>query len=321
MKKSFTILVFVLAGSWIARGQILYSENFNGGTHSFALNTSEIGSTSNGYNKWVVNDSYAGATIIPTICGFPTIITIPSTPWEPAAVAGNPTSRYLHITSIAADTSGVDNCNFVAPDSVCNFNESYFAKMGVDINTTGQSSVAISFWWLCLGDTGKCYGELYFSTDGGINWTPSISPIAKYDMTPSWHWQQISESIFLNQPTLRFGFRFVSAYSLVATDPSFGIDDVIIGPATGIAELIHENYSLAPNPCTSSTQISFTSNENKKLTCALYNLLGEKLKEETWRVEAGENHFTLSTENLPRGVYLLRIGDEKETSGKLLVVE
>ena len=89
-----------------------------------------------------------------------------------------------------------------------------------------------------------------------------------------------------------------------------------------IHEIVFDNnFSLSPNPCTSSTQISFTSSENKKLTCSLYNLLGEKLKEETRIVQVGENHFTLNTENLPRGVYLLRIGNEKETEGRLLVVE
>jgi len=224
MKKQLLLLVSLLAVSLQYGQTTLYSENFNGATHTFTLNTSDVSSVTNGYNLWVVNNSYSGGSFNEPCFGFST--SVGNTPNQPGAITGSPSSNYLHIVNQAAQSAGISNANFLASDGgmLCNNNQNYFAKMTNDISTLGYTNVTFSCYYLCSGSS-TTYGELYYSTDGGATWLLQLGNI--YNVSS---WQSLSQTNFNwdNQATLRFGFRFVNNSSFSASDPPLAVDEIII---------------------------------------------------------------------------------------------
>jgi hypothetical protein len=241
---------FALAGLFLSASTFaqttLYSENFNGGTHTFTLNTADVSSGGTN-NTWLVNNSYTGGSGSLVCMGFPFSFTIGNTPNQPAAISGNPMSNYLHICSAAAISSGVTNANYLAADGFCNFDEYYFAKMSNDISTTGMTSVGISFWWMC-GGAPEAYGEVYYSTDGGTNWNPL--PGQYNNDGGMWNQATVTNAALDNQSTLRLGFRFVNETATSAMDPGFAIDDITITGTAG-GGCVNTTSSFSTTACNS----------------------------------------------------------------------
>lgn len=208
----------------------LYSENFEGTTHSFTLNTTELSSTASGKNVWVVNNAYTGGAGTINCTGFPPLpYSVGATSSQPGTYTGGPNSKYLHVLSTDMQASGILNCNFQAADGAfCLFPENYFARMTADISTSGYNGVTFEFGWLCLGETGNNYGEVYYSTNSGSSWSLLTSPISQYSGQSSWTSAVITDPAFDNQSTLRFGFRFFNGIATAATDPGFAIDEIKI---------------------------------------------------------------------------------------------
>lgn len=232
MRNALLFLAILAAGT--AAGQdTLFTESFQAAPWPFTLNSTGAGSTASGYNHWVVNSQYAGGPGSGTVCGIPVTFTVPSTAAQPGGIAGTPNSAYLHTVSDLSVTNGISNCCFLAADGFCNFDENYFAAMNTDLNTTGYDTVSVAFWWLCAGGNNS-YGELYYSTNGGVSWTKQ-NGTAKYNNTASWTHQAVTDPAFAQQAQLRFGFRFVNAAALSASDPGFGIDDILV---TGVQNAV-----------------------------------------------------------------------------------
>ncbi len=59
-----------------------------------------------------------------------------------------------------------------------------------------------------------------------------------------------------------------------------------------------------PNPSDKQADFSFTNPTNGAVQFTLYNILGETVKMSAISATKGDNHFTLSTAELPAGVYL-----------------
>ena len=234
MKKLILLQILIcLAAPGLLQGQdTLFYSNFNAPSSGFSLNTTDVNSTGGGANFWVVNNSYSGGNGTVTCLGFPFTFTVPSTPSQPIAIAGSPSSSYMHILSGAAQSSGITNSCFIAADGLCTNPENYFSKMSADISTTGFDTVTISFWWLCTGGANS-YGELYYSTDGGTTWNLNANQ-AQYNNNGSWSQKTISDPAWANQSQLRFGFRFVNQVATAANDPALAIDDVLITGKTSV---------------------------------------------------------------------------------------
>ncbi len=249
-----TCLLNLSAGINLIAQDTLFHENFQTAPSQFTLNTSDVNSV-NGYNHWVINNSYPGGSGSGTVCGFPVTFTIPNTPSQPSAITGSPNSTYLHTVSDLSISNGINNCCFLAADGFCFFAENYFSKMSADVNTTGYDTVKISFWWLCVGGANS-YGELYYSINGGAAWTKHPG-IPKYNATSNWSNIVLTDPAFVNQPTLRFGFRFVNNTALNASDPGFGIDDITV---TGIQNVTvpGANFIASATTFCEETCISFT---------------------------------------------------------------
>lgn len=226
MQRPLFILPLLALASTAHGQQVLFSEGFESGQPAFTLNTTDVGSTAQGDNQWVVNDAYTGGQGSMTCMGFPFNYTVPNTPAQPAGIT-NANGNYLHIASTAALASGINNCNFAAADGLCINAANHFARMSTDVATIGLADVTLKFWWLCRGSNNS-FGEVYYSTDAGSSWTLITEPVQKYRAQATWTQQSISLPEFAGQATLRFGFRFVNQQTVSANDPAFGIDDVLV---------------------------------------------------------------------------------------------
>lgn len=214
----------------------LFYERFETGGNTFSLNTADEGgvNAATGYNQWVINAEYTGGSGQLVCAGFPTTFTIPNTQLQPSGITGGPATFYMHIYSDAAQGSGILNNSFLAANGLCGDDESYFAAMNQDISTVGYSIVDFSFLWLCGGGNNS-YGEVYYSTNSGVSWTFANTTPAQFNNQASWAQQLVSVPIFAGQNTLRFGFRFVNNVAFSATDPAFGIDEVLITAENAVA--------------------------------------------------------------------------------------
>ncbi len=241
MKRLVLASLFVIP-QLLAAQQVLYSEDFEGTSSSFALNTTDVSSTVNTDNTWLINNVYNGGNGS-VFCLFADIpFTVASTAGQPAGIT-NANGNYLHTTSIAAVNSGINSCCFLAADGLCASAANHFTRMSSDVNTVGLGDVSFSFWWLCGGGTNN-YGEVYYSTNSGSTWSLIAAPIAQYKNQVSWVQQTITLPEFSGHSTLRFGFRFVNGTTSSAQDPGFGIDDVRI-TASGSTPAAVSTGSLA----------------------------------------------------------------------------
>ncbi len=229
MKNTLSLVITLCSVCFLSTAQnTLYVERFDNGVMTFDLNTADVSSAgATGYNKFIINNNYTGGSGSTVCLGFPFTFNVPATSSQPAVISGSPNSNYLHTLSNIAESSGIYSCCFLAADGVCSNGENYFSKMNTDVSTIGYTGVSFSFWWLCQGGTNN-YGEVYFSLDGGNNWNLSGSPISQYKNQSNWTQVTITNPLFDNQATLRFGFRFVNQQTLTAADPGFGIDDIIL---------------------------------------------------------------------------------------------
>ena len=228
MKKAFYLAflpLFSLGELCAQQWTSLYSENFNGGTHSFSLNSSSAGSAPSTVNSWVVNDAYTGGSVAASCLGFPLgNISVPNNNTQPAGIVGNPTSRYLHVLSAQAQASGVLNSNFQAADGACATAHNIFAGMSSDVSTLGYDTVEFRFWWQGYAGNG-IYTELYYSTNQGGSWT--LYP-GQYNLNYDWQETVLRSTLWAGQANVRFGFRLVSAVGSGANSPAFGVDDIQI---------------------------------------------------------------------------------------------
>jgi hypothetical protein len=213
-----------------AFGQVaLYTENFEGNTSTFQLNTTDVNSNTFGENYWDINNAYTGGTATALCLGTPLgSVIIPNTPAQPAGIPSQ-NGKYMHIVAGDAVNVNVLNASYKAADGLCVLPEAYFTRMTTDINTIGQTNVRIKFWWVNLASP-NAFGQLYYSTNSGGTWTLVSSGIPTLSGSSTWTQTTVQLPVFSNQATLRFGFRFVNNTETVVTpsSPSLSIDNVII---------------------------------------------------------------------------------------------
>ena len=225
----FSSLMIIVLFNLANAQTTLFSENFESGNQGFTLNTADLSSNTGngGSNYWVVNNAYSGGSGSLICLGFPFSFTVNNTASQPAGVTNNPNSSYMHISSAAAVSSGINCASFTAADGLCNFDENNFTKMSTDISTVGYDSIELSFYWLCAGGP-QSYGELYYSTNSGSSWLQVNTPTTTLNNQSSWIQRKLSLADFEQKPAIRFGFRFVNLTATSASDPSLGIDEFIV---------------------------------------------------------------------------------------------
>lgn len=249
--KQLVLASLLVLPQLLAAQQVLYSEDFEGTSSSFVLNTTDASSVVNTDNTWLINNVYNGGdgTVFCLFIDIP--FTVAATAGQPAGIS-NANGNYLHTTSVAAVNSGITNSCFVAADGLCANAANHFARMSSDVSTTGLSDVSFSFWWLCGGGTNN-YGEVYYSTNSGSSWSLISTPIAQYRNQVSWVQQTITLPEFSGQNTLRFGFRFVNGITTSAQDPGFGVDDVRITAVGATPATVTTGSLLTTELCQSAS--------------------------------------------------------------------
>jgi len=234
MKKLLSLFVFALTVQSGYSQTVIYTQTFESAP-AFALNSTDQGGTGSGENPWVINNIYSGGTGSFMCLGFPFPYTVPACANQPAGITNNPNSQYLHITPQIAIASGgsLPAASYVAADGLCILGgQSTFAKMSGDISTVGYDSVTLDLWWMCGGSTAY-YGELFYSTNGGMAWTQVNNPengTSSWKDETTWIASELWNANWDNQATLRFGFRFVSGSTTTGSeaDPGFAIDDIVV---------------------------------------------------------------------------------------------
>lgn len=279
----------------------IYSEDFNAGSGTLVLNSTDQSCTATGYNLWIVNNVYTGGSVTINCLGFPFTATVANTDAQPAGIT-SPNGGYMHILSTDAQAGGVNNANFRPADGLCAFDENYFSKTAT-ISTLGYTGVSFSFWWLCAGGTAS-YGELYYSVDGGSSWTQSTST-AQYTGQSTWIQESVTNAAFDNQASIMFGFKFVNGTATAASDPAFGIDDIKVtgAPATGIASFTNNtSISIYPNPVNDNCILNLEGFEvvNEPLTISLVNELGQVVMNLN---QVNKGQLTLNASCLSNGIY------------------
>ena len=244
MKKNFLLLIFSvtlvsLFTFSVSAQTTLFSEDFNSGASTqITMNTTDMGATAAGNHLFYINNSYTGMTAnadVPCLGStFNISISSVTTPDQPAGITGFPHSHYMHINAPCANAVGITNTYFIYSSGTCFGAESYFSKMTNDISTAGMNGVSLSFWWMMGGTAGAIYGEVYYSIDGGVNWTLLSSPIASLVGQQTWTQTTYTNTAFDNQATLRFGWRWYCGNTgATPTDPALAIDDIKIqAPST-----------------------------------------------------------------------------------------
>jgi hypothetical protein len=283
MKQILLFASFIFAFAFSSKAQtVIYSEDFEGALPTFQLNTSDLSGVNSSENLWTINNTYTGGNF-DFVCPNPIIgtqnVTLTNTPNQPGTITNSPLSYYMHISCVQAADQGIANCAFIAANTICPPEESYFAKMSTNINTVGQSNVNFSFWWLCQGSNSN-FGELYYSIDGGNTWVLETNgSTSQFQGVSNWTFESISNPLYNNQPNLRFAFRFVNNVSFLATDPAFGVDDIQVTSEPATANTITTGNLTTGPYCPGETitipySVSGTFNAGNVFTAQLSNAAG-----------------------------------------------
>lgn len=88
-------------------------------------------------------------------------------------------------------------------------------------------------------------------------------------------------------------------------------------------QLISNNFdvNIAPNPIQEYAKISVSADKNIALNFTMFDLAGKTIKTDTFSVEADNNSFFLSTDDVQSGIYFLRFQYEDKVITKKIVVQ
>lgn len=199
---------------------LIYSEDFQGTSYSFTLNTNDTNAIIPGAsdNAWIINNSYTGGSVFGS--------TIINTPNQDVAVTGNINSTYLHIynkRSAALSFPTITNSNYIDANIVLLGGQSglNFSKMTNDISTVGKSHVSYEMYYLCRGS----FGRLYYSLNSGTTWNRIGGKINNGGQ--KWSHFSLVDPVFANQPSIRFAVGFNNTDGLGVT-PGFAVDEIAI---------------------------------------------------------------------------------------------
>jgi hypothetical protein len=80
------------------------------------------------------------------------------------------------------------------------------------------------------------------------------------------------------------------------------------------------DFHIAPNPSNSTTHVNITSS-SKKISVSLYTIIGELLSKEEVENNSGSLSIPINTNDLPEGIYLLKVETDRSVHTKKIVVK
>ncbi len=101
----------------------------------------------------------------------------------------------------------------------------------------------------------------------------------------------------------------------ICTSPDYIFNCTITGVQNNV---LAENYSIFPNPTKNSVFIQSKSNSNLKISISLTNVIGQEVQQ---KIITNTNQYELSLKNLPVGIYILNISDDKGNGSMKIIKE
>lgn len=85
------------------------------------------------------------------------------------------------------------------------------------------------------------------------------------------------------------------------------------------ADDIH--FKMSPNPSSGKVELALTDMNAGTLQVEIFNVLGSKILTLNYNVDKGDNSITLNLNELPEGVYLVRVQQNSNASVKRLKIQ
>lgn len=214
--------------SFTCFSQIVYSENFGTGCStgttatSFGWTNTNTGANQATPNIWYVSAAERGMGA--GVCG---------------AGCGGTNSRTLHLGTgpLAYGDLGasyLESSAFIcAILGLCSGTDKRIESPV--INCTGVSSIPFTFEYIENGEGTNDNGTVWYSANGGGTWS-LLDDSPKTTICGSGQGLWTARNLTLpasanNNPNVKIGFRWVNNANGVGTDPSFAIDNIVIGTA------------------------------------------------------------------------------------------
>lgn len=88
----------------------------------------------------------------------------------------------------------------------------------------------------------------------------------------------------------------------------------------GFSQKSLEKLSVAPNPFSNNTQITFNSDKQQTIFFSVRNVLGKRVYHDKIAVKKGKNSIPFSKNRLQSGVYIYTLQNNKEKISKRFVI-
>ncbi|WP_273444844.1 T9SS type A sorting domain-containing protein [Neolewinella agarilytica] len=151
--------------------------------------------------------------------------------------------------------------------------------------------------WAVSDETDHDYYSVEWSADG-LNFSPLATvraAIGQQGVTSSYSFDHLAPAPGTNYYRLRqVDFGGTYSYSTVEM-------------LTFTPSVTEQGFSLFPNPASEEAQLSLSDGHSAQ-TFSLMTVTGKLIR--TVNIRAGQARITLSLEGLPKGVYLVRVGEE-----------
>lgn len=154
-----------------------------------------------------------------------------------------------------------------------------------------------------------------------INFIPNTCNLYTGNYTGvTYQWQKDGQNVGTNSRFLTASGSSLYTVTISNGTQSCTSSDFIFNcTITGVKEnTITDNYSIFPNPTKNSIFIQSKSNNNLKISISLTNLIGQEVQQ---KVITNTNQYEMSLKNLPVGVYILNISDEKGSGSMKIIKE
>lgn len=277
MKNAYTLVLYMtLFASLKTTAQIVFSENFGTGCSTGTLATAYGWSNTNtGTNQATANIWYVSAEERGMGVG------------NCGAACGGTNDRTLHLSAAAAAGGDLGAAYFESSAFICGFLGLCSATdkriESPTINCTGISNIPFTFEYLENGEGSNDNGTVWYSANGGTTWSLLDDP-PKTSICGGGQGQWASRSLTLpgsadNNSTVKIAFRWVNNANGTGTDPSFAIDNIVVGSPISLGvQMISMNIV-----CNAQNQpiVVWTTQHEEN---ASHYIIYKSFDGETWRV-------------------------------------
>jgi hypothetical protein len=189
-----------------------------------------------------------------------------------------------------------------------------------DLSTYGDPVITYMRWY--TNETGSSPNldnwEVYITNDGST-WR-LVERTRRSDR--SWRRNAVRVRDFVT-PSATVRLRFVAQDLNPASIVEAAIDDIRffdLTPATGVNGPRQElQVQVFPNPTKGALNVSVYAQQSSKINFQVSNTLGQVLMTENHALDAGFNQLNLQLQQLPAGIYLLRIDDGQKQSVRRII--